>query len=64
MTENELAMFLVSNALISEGTANADVIEAKIIQELKDKNLDIRKLVRVGTDEASVMTGYVVGKVE
>ena len=56
--------FLLSNTEISEGTADAETLVSKILNELKCKGLDLSNLVGIGTDGASVMTGKKNGVVK
>ena len=49
--------FLLSNIKVSEGTADADTLVSKNLNELKCKELDLANLVKIGTDGVSVMTG-------
>ncbi|KAK6165100.1 hypothetical protein SNE40_023659 [Patella caerulea] len=47
----------MNNLEITGSSANAETIVAKVIEELKLKKLNIKNLVGIGTDGASVMTG-------
>ena len=48
---------MLSNTEVSEGTADAETLVSKNLNELKCKGLDLTNLVGIGTDGASVMTG-------
>ena len=48
---------LLENILITEPRANTATIVNKVTESLKTKNIDITKMVGIGTDGASVMTG-------
>ncbi|XP_052227215.1 zinc finger protein 862-like [Dreissena polymorpha] len=56
-TEAGLEYALLSNKQIEEGSACARNIVEMVVSELKSKALDIRNMVGIGTDGASVMTG-------
>ena len=55
--EDGLKYSFLSNKQIKTGSACAENIVALVLDELKQKNLDISKMVRISTDGASVMTG-------
>ena len=57
VTEVGLEYCLLSNKKISEGSACARNIVNMVVTELKEKGLDITKMVGLGLDGASVMTG-------
>ena len=57
VSESGLNYFLLSNKLISEGSANTTNHVSSVLLVPKDKGLDITKMVVIGTDGASVMTG-------
>ena len=54
---NQIDMCLLNNIEITECKASADVIASKVVVELKDKGIEMSKLIGIGTDGASVMTG-------
>ena len=55
---------LISNVEIREGTADVETLVRKALEELKFKGLDLKNLVGLGTDGASVMTGKCNGVVK
>jgi len=57
VSESGLNYFLLSNKQISEGSANTTNHGLLVLLVPKDKGLDITKMVVIGTDGASVMTG-------
>ncbi|XP_060589612.1 zinc finger protein 862-like [Ruditapes philippinarum] len=57
VTLDGLEYCLLSNKQLTAGSGNADNIVEMVIDELKSKGLDISKMVGIGTDGASVMTG-------
>ncbi|XP_052249683.1 zinc finger protein 862-like [Dreissena polymorpha] len=62
--EGALKYRLLTNKVISEGSACAVNIVSMVLEELKTKGLDISKMVGIGTDGASVMTGRTGGVVK
>ena len=61
--DNQLKTNLLENIEITTAKADAETITAKILTELNIKGLDIRRMVGIGTDGASVMTGKKSGVV-
>ena len=61
--EKKLKTNLLENIEITTAKADAETITSKILTELNIKGLDIRKMVGIGTDGASVMTGRKSGVV-
>ncbi|XP_053377704.1 zinc finger protein 862-like [Mercenaria mercenaria] len=57
VTVEGLDYCLLSNKQLTAGSGNADNIVEMVLSELKSKGLDISKMVGIGTDGASVMTG-------
>ncbi|XP_053372515.1 zinc finger protein 862-like [Mercenaria mercenaria] len=64
VSETGLEYNLLTNKQILEGSADAKNIVSMVVEELKSKGLDITKLVGIGTDGASVMTGRKGGVVK
>lgn len=63
VTDSGLDYCLLSNKQIKDGSANAQNIVNLVVNELKEKKIDITKMVGVSTDGASVMTGKTGGVV-
>lgn len=57
LDEDGVKCVLLENLLITTASANADTITEKIKSCLESKNINISKMVGIGTDGASVMTG-------
>lgn len=57
LSGSEVECCLLNNTEITEGTADAETLVTKVLDELKCKGLDLKNLVGIGTDGASVMTG-------
>lgn len=57
LSGSDIECALLSNVEITEGTADAETLVGKVLEELKCKGLDLKNLVGLGTDGASVMTG-------
>ncbi|XP_053385814.1 zinc finger protein 862-like [Mercenaria mercenaria] len=64
VSEDGLEYCLLSNKQIKDGSANAINIVNLVVSELKEKKIDISKMVGVSTDGASVMTGKTGGVVQ
>jgi hypothetical protein len=56
-TDNGLQQCLLDNVQLTEAKAGAETIVNRVLDELKQKGLDVSKMVGIGTDGASVMTG-------
>lgn len=64
VTSDGVSYCLLSNKKISEGSANAKNIVKLVLEEVEAKGLEIRNMVGIGTDGASVMTGKTGGVVK
>ena len=57
LSGSDVQCALISNVEITEGTTDAETLVRKVLEKLKLNGLDLKNLVGLGIDGASVMTG-------